>query len=212
MQTPLITALSCVEARDSAGQLLSPVQKRAHVTLLIQAGADTTATALGCTLRFLLLNPEILTRSREEIRAAETAGKLSDPIAYEESRQLLPYVGACIKESLRLHPPAPNLFARVVPAPGKVIDGVHVPAGTEVTSVSFIVQRDPTLYAPDPEVYRPGRWLEADAEKVSEMDSAQFVFGIGPRVCLGKDIAIMELWKLIPEVSEQTHTKAGNCC
>jgi cytochrome P450 len=135
-------------------------------------------------------------------------------VAYEESRQLLPYFGACIRESLRLDPPATNLFARVTPAASsasssggggggsaeKEIDGVLVPPGTEVTSNAFVVQRDPVLYAPDPEAYRPGRWLEGGAARAAEMDAGQFVFGVGSRVCLGKDIATMELWKLLPEV------------
>ncbi|KAK9423027.1 hypothetical protein SUNI508_04694 [Seiridium unicorne] len=201
----------CVETRDSVtGQPLTSIQKRAHVTLLIQAGADSTGTALGSTLRFLLLDSRILVKARGKIESADRAKKLSGPIAYEESRQLLPYMGACIKESLRLNPPAPNLFSRVVPPTGKEIDGVQVPADTEVATVSFIVQRDPKLYAPDPEVYRPERWLEADAQEASEMEASQFVFGVGPRVCLGKDIATMELWKLLPQVSHGPPAKIGH--
>jgi len=195
---------SCLEARKPATkQPLTPIEKRAHVTLLIQAGADTTATSLGSTLRFLLLNPETLAKARREIDTADDLGKLSSPIAYEESRTLLPYTGASIKEALRLHPPATNLFARVVPAGGKTICGVHVPGGTEVTSHAYVVQRDPRLYRPDPEVFRPERWIDATPEVLSEMEASSFAFGMGPRVCLGKDIAVMELWKLVPEVSFQ---------
>jgi hypothetical protein len=43
------------------GEPLSPVQKRAYITLVIQAGADTTGTALGSTLRFLSINTEKMT-------------------------------------------------------------------------------------------------------------------------------------------------------
>ena len=170
----------------------------------------------------------VLGRARKELDAAERAGKLSDPIAYEEARKHLPYFGACIKEALRLNPPATNLFARLTPsssspslssksagrggsvaaaaaAAPKRIDGVPVPPGTEVTTNAYVVQRDPDLYAPDPATYRPERWLEAaEAEegerKAAEMEAAQFVFGLGPRVCLGKEIATMELWKLLPQV------------
>lgn len=178
---------------------MTHLQKRAHVTLLIQAGADTTATALGCILRFLATNPTTLQRARAEIDKADSSGLLSTPIQYEETRQHLPYFVACIKEGLRLNPPAPNLFGRVVPAGGKVIDGVFVPEGTEVTTQAYVVQRDTALYGGDAEVFRPERWLESE-EAMLGYEACQFTFGMGPRVCLGKDIAIMEMYKLLPEV------------
>ena len=190
---------SAIDARID-GEPLTALQKRAHVTLLIQAGADTTGTGLGSTLRFLLTNPEKLALARKEIDSASRAGNLSTPVKYEEVRGHLPYFIACIKESLRLHPPATNLFARVAPPQGKTIEGVFIPPGTEITSNAYVVQRDPELYAPDPEAFRPERWLSS-VEKASELDAASFVFGTGPRVCLGKDIAIMELYKLLPEVN-----------
>lgn len=70
-----------------------------------------------------------------------------------------------------------------------------------MTSVAYVVQRDPVLYGPDPEVFRPERWLECGEERRAEMEGAQFVFSIGARVCLGRDVALMELGKVIPEVS-----------
>ncbi|OAL27054.1 hypothetical protein AYO20_09862 [Fonsecaea nubica] len=187
----------CLDARRD-GKPLTAVEKRAHVTLLIQAGADTTGTALGATLRFMTLNPETKERAWEEILVAEKEGKLSTPIQYEETREYLPYFCACIKEAIRLCPPADNLFGRVVGEGGKVIEGQFLPPGTEITSNAYVVQRDPDLY-PDPEAFRPERWLESK-EKAAELELHQFVFGIGPRICLGKDVAIIELHKLLPEI------------
>lgn len=186
----------CLDARRF-GEPLTGVEKRAHVTLLIQAGADTTGTALGSTLRYIITNPNVMKKVRDELAVAEKAGKLSNPIKYEETRVELPYFCACIKEGLRLDPPATNLFARAVNKP-QIIDGHVVPAGTDVTSYAYVVQRDPELYAPDPLEFRPERWLESP-EKAFKMDAASFAFGMGPRICLGKDVAIMELHKLLPE-------------
>lgn len=183
------------------GESLSPLEKRAHVTLLIQAGADTTGTGLGSTLRFLVTHPDKRAKALNEIQKADSAGLLSTPVKYEEVRQHLPYFVACIKEGLRLNPPATNLFARVVGPEGKKIGDHFVPPGTEITTHAYVVQRDSSFYAPDPHAFRPERWL--DENKALEMDAASFVFGMGSRVCLGKDIAIMELYKLLPEVSFQ---------
>lgn len=196
----------CLDARRD-GQPLTDGEKVAHVTLLIQAGADTTGTGLGSTLRYLMINPEQKLRAQNEIDEADRAGKLSTPVKYEEVREHLPFFVACIKESLRLDPPATNLFARnVVGKGGKTIDGYFIPPETDITSNAYVVQRDPELYAPDPTSYRPGRWLESK-EKANELEAASFVFGVGPRVCLGKDIAIMELYKLLPEIVRRFEMK-----
>ncbi|KAF5486925.1 Cytochrome P450 monooxygenase gsfF [Colletotrichum siamense] len=193
----------CLEARID-GQPLTLDQKRAHATLLIIAGADTTATTLGCTMRFIMKNPAVLARVRAELAAAESAGRLSTPIQHEETRENLPFFVACVKESIRLNPSAAQLFGRVAPAGGIAVDGKWIPGGSEMTSLSYVVHRDPVLYAPDPEVYRPERWLEGETggntkEVLAEMEAANFGFGMGPRVCMGKDIAMMEIYKLIPE-------------
>ncbi|KAK4183174.1 Pisatin demethylase [Podospora australis] len=179
---------------------LNDIQKRGHVTILIQAGADTTGSAMGSTLRYLLANPGCLAKARTEVDAADAKGLLSTPVQYEETRQHLPYIAACIKEGgLRLNPPAPNLLPRVVGPGGATICGVYVPEGTDVATNAVVVQTDPELFGPDPEAFRPERWLESK-KKTAEVEAGLFVFGSGPRVCIGKDVAILELYKLIPEI------------
>lgn len=155
---------------------------------------------MGCTLRFLVTNPSKLARARAEIERAERAGLLSTPIQFDETRQHLPYFVGCIKEGLRLQPPGTNLYARIVPKEGKAIDGQFVPGGTEITSYAYCVQRDQSLYGETAEQFEPERWLEGE-ERTFELEAAQFTFGMGPRVCLGKDVAVMEMYKLLPEVS-----------
>lgn len=173
---------SCLEARYADGSPLTPAQKRAHVTLLIQAGADTTGTALGCILRYMVADPAIFKRAQAEIDAADKAGLLSTPIKFEEARQHLPYFVACIKEGLRLDPPATNLFARVTPKEGKVIDGIVIPGGAEITSHAYVMQRDKGMYGEDAEKFVPERWLQGE-KKNFEFEAGQFTFGVGSRVC-----------------------------
>lgn len=213
---PVVVALpdvpyvnSCLEARID-GKPLTDDQKLAHVVLLISAGSDTVATTIGCVLRYLMKYPSVLSRVRSEIDTAERAARLTTPIQYEEVRENLPFFMACVREAMRLQPSAALLFGRVAPPGGIVVHGQVIPEGTEMTSIPYIVHQNPTVYAPDPEAYRPERWLEGEVggntkEFISEMEAANFGFGMGPRVCLGKDIAMMEIYKLVIEVSS-----AGN--
>lgn len=102
---------------------------------------------------------------------------------------------------MRLKPPATNLFSRITGPGGADIGGVHVPEGFEMCTNAYVVQRDPVLWGPDPEAFRPERWLEEkDEKRLAEMENGIFAFGTGPRVCLGKNIAYFEMFKLLPEV------------
>ncbi|RAH76349.1 cytochrome P450 [Aspergillus japonicus CBS 114.51] len=191
-----------LDARLPSGEPLSPAQRRAHVVLLIQAGADTTGTTMGSALRFLLLHPTAWARCRAEIDAADQQGLLSHPIQYEETRQHLPFLVACLKETMRLNPSATNLFARICPPGGKTIDGHHIPAGTEMACHAYTLQRSAEVYGSDANEFRPERWLESP-QRTRELEAAQFTFSVGPRTCLGKDVATLEMWKLIPEIIRQ---------
>jgi cytochrome P450 len=191
---------SCLNASFSDGAPLTLEQRQAQAFLLIAAGADTTATALGATLRMLYTHPKAYAHVKSEIEAAEKAGHLSSPIQYEETRQHLPFLVACIKESLRLFPPAPQFLTRVTPPEGRTIDGYFVPGGMEVTTYSYCVQRSLTMYGSDADEFKPERWMVSEKRNF-ELEAAQATFGVGFRGCMGKDIAMMELHKLLPEVS-----------
>jgi cytochrome P450 len=102
--------------------------------------------------------PGVFARARAEIDKADSAGHLSTPIQYEETRRHLPYFVACIKEGVRLNPPATNLFARIAPKGGKVIDGHFVPEGTEITTYAYVMQRDKELYGEDANSFRAESW------------------------------------------------------
>ncbi|KAF7892409.1 uncharacterized protein EAF01_010489 [Botrytis porri] len=186
----------CLDARIN-DEPLTPLQKRSHVTLLIQAGADTTGTALGAIIRFLATTPGCYSKALAQIREAEAKNLLSTPIQDEEVRAHLPYLIGSVKEGMRLNPSVSNWLPRVVPPEGKLIDGFFVPGGTDITCQAMVVQRDPVLFGPDPDAFRPERWMEG---KDVELEHGMFLFGMGPRGCLGKEIALMETHKLISEI------------
>lgn len=126
-----------------------------------------------------------------EIDSATREGHLSAFAQYSEVLEHCPYYIACVKETMRLCPSAPNIFPRLSPKGGLVLDGQFVPEGAEVTCNPWLIHRDESIYGSDANEFKPERWLDAARAKI--YDKYSMVFGYGVRSCLSKDIALMEL-------------------
>lgn len=170
---------------------------------MLLAGADTTGTAFQATMVYVLSSPTVYGKLMAELDDATDSGRIAPRGSipqYEDIAAHCPYYLACLREAMRLTPSAPNIFPRVAgpggvslsPADGK--DAVFAPEGTELTCNPWLVHRDPGLYGGDAGEFRPERWLE-DPERTKEFLKYNMAFGYGPRVCLGRDIANMELYK-----------------
>lgn len=189
------TPSSFLDARyDDDGRPLSLEQVKAEALFVIMAGSDTTATAFSSLVYYVLSHPRVHAKLVAEVREATAAGFLSSMPAYDEVVEHCPYTIAVIREVLRLAPPASGNLPRLVGPGGLDIAGQHIPEGVEVACSPWIVNRDPAIYGADAYEFRPERWLESE-EKTKLYLKYSMTFGYGARVCLGKEVVFMELFK-----------------
>lgn len=114
----------------------------------------------------------------------------------------MPYLQASIKEALRMHPAVGLLLERHVPKDGIELDGQYFPEGTIVGVNPWVAARSKEVYGMDADVFRPDRWLDADPEQLKAMERANLTFGSGARSCIGKNISMLEIAKLVPQLLE----------
>jgi cytochrome P450 len=158
-----------VQARDDEGRALSDEDLRDDLIALIGAGHETTAAAIAWGAALLAHDPAV----RERATAA----------AREDDE---PYLGALVKEVLRIRTPIPVGAGRTLGEPFAI--GPHtVPAGTLILIDAWGVHRDPELY-PDPERFDPERFLDR-----SPAPYAWLPFGGGAHRCLGSALAELEI-------------------
>lgn len=178
---------------------LSRGQMDSNSTLFMTAGTETTATLLSGVTYFLLKSPERMQRLSHEIRSAFAESKDMSM----EAIAAPPYLGACMKEALRLYPPAPIGLPHLTPANGSTICGVFVPPRvsciwncysivkqltdvrqTIVSAPHFVMYRSARNFR-DPNDFIPERWL-GDERFADDCKMALQPFSVGPRDCLGK--------------------------
>lgn len=94
---------------------------------------------------------------------------------------------------MRVFPTPTWPIERKVPSGGVEISGTFFPEGTSVGCMPSAVHFNPRAFGEDAEVFRPERWLEADAQTLRAMEAAHLGFSRGRRVCLGQHIAVMKM-------------------
>lgn len=165
------------------------------------AGSETTAITLAAVFYYLLRNPSCYDKVMKELGEAVKDGRIeprpSGLVTWSES-QTLPYLDACIKEAFRMHPAAGLPLERVTPPQGIDIAGHWIKGGTIVGCNAWVIHKNEDVFGQDVDSYIPERWLECSKEQRKEMEGTMFQFGAGSRTCIGKNISLLEVYKVVP--------------
>ena len=176
----------------------------------VNAGSGTVTTTLAATFYFLLKNPTVLAGLIAEIDThfplphiapSSTTPEFHAKVTPFHAAQNLPLLDAVLKEIFRLWPGlGMQLIERVTPPEGAVILDQHIPGNIIVSCNAWIMHHHKPTFGDDVDAFRPSRWLDASPEKLSAMNKAMLVWGTGPNTCIGKNIAFLELFKVVPSV------------
>ncbi|KAJ0142276.1 Uncharacterized protein HZ326_14890 [Fusarium oxysporum f. sp. albedinis] len=164
------------------------------------AGSDTTAITFRAIFYYLMKNPADMKTLMAELAEEEKAGRFAREdglVSWNEVRDL-PFLNAVVKEALRCHPAAGLMLERIVPARGLEVNGHHISGGTIVGVNAWVLHRNKDIFGHDADRWRPSRWIEASTEQKRRMENYMFAFGAGSRTCIGKNISLLEMYKMVP--------------
>jgi cytochrome P450 len=170
-------------ARDSEGDqgAMSDRQLRDECLTIFAAGHETTANALTFALLLLARNPSAEAQLHSEVDAV-----LQRRVATAADLEELGYTRAVMAEAMRVYPPVWGIGRQAMRE--VKIGGQTVPSEAIVLVSQWVTHRDPRWW-PDPEAFRPERWLAPDSQRPRW---AYFPFGGGPRSCIGEAFAWTE--------------------
>ncbi|WP_407165620.1 bifunctional cytochrome P450/NADPH--P450 reductase [Bradyrhizobium sp. ORS 111] len=196
----------------ATGEQLDDVNIRYQINTFLIAGHETTSGLLSCTIYALLKHPEVLKKAYEEVDRVLGPDINARP-TYQQVTQLT-YITQCLKEALRMWPPAPAYG--IAPLNDEIIGGKYkLKKNTFITVLVMALHRDPSVWGPNPDVFNPENFShEAEARRPI---NAWKPFGNGQRACIGRGFAmheaalaigmILQRFKLIDVHRYQMHLK-----
>lgn len=181
------------------GRQLSRQELQTEVLTLLLAGHDTTARALTWAFYLLAKHSDVQDHLASVIEAAGDTHVLAGAALGN-----LPYLHMVVEETLRLYPPV-WAFSRRAEA-DDVVDGYRVPKGARILVSPYVAHRLPDIW-PEPERFNPERFGEVAAAQRPE--HAYLPFGAGPRQCIGRRFAMLELELVLALVMRQFAVRLG---
>lgn len=186
---------------EKNGEKFDDAALRSMCSTNIFGGAETVSSTTKATLYLILKHPEVKARLIEEIDRVmanhQHEASPGKPVPYSVA-QKMEYLQAVMYEAMRYYPANGHPSARVVADEGLTIGDNHFEAGTQLVVYAWSLHQNKDIFGKDADMFNPDRW-QGEPEAVAEMQRNFFAFGYGagPRACMGRHLAWMEIAKII---------------
>ena len=176
-----------MEGKDETGAKLGRAELTAEALTQLIAGSDTTSNTSCAILYWTVKTPGVLEKLQKELDATIPSGV--DIPTYEMVKDL-PYLQNVINETLRIHSTSSLGLPRLIPpGPGVDILGDHFPANTVLSVPAYTIHHSKDIWGSNASEFVPERW-----DNLTERQKNAFIpFSYGPRSCVGRNVAEMEL-------------------
>jgi cytochrome P450 len=172
-----------------------------EVMTLIVAGHETTAAALTWTWHLISQHRD----TAAQLEAEADAVAIGTPLGLDTA-ETLAFTHQVIQEALRLYPPGWLFTRRTLEA--DELGGFAIGPRTDVFISPYLLHRHPEFWS-EPEEFRPERFAGADAEERHKF--AYIPFSVGPRHCIGENLALFEMLGHLSIMSRRFRlTRVGN--
>lgn len=180
-----------MEGRDQHGNAMSEKELQSEALTQMIAGSDTVANTTCALLYNILSTPHVKEKLEKLIREA-----FPEDVRVPSYDQLnkIPYLAMVVNESMRLHCiPALGLPREIPPGPPVEVCGRTFKPGTVLSIPQYTIHHSKEIWGPDADEFRPERW-----ETVGTRQKEAFMpFSYGPRACVGRNLAEMEVHMII---------------
>ncbi|TFY69584.1 hypothetical protein EVG20_g3094 [Dentipellis fragilis] len=195
-QTDRVDLLSKLQqGKDDEGKPMGIGELTAEALTQLIAGSDTTSNTSCAITYYLAANPRVQKKLQQELD--EVLGNDDDPVSNFDAIKRLTYMDAVINEVLRIYSTSGIGLPRAAPEGGMVVLGKHFPSGAVLSTPTYTIHRDQETWGEDSDDFRPERWFEREPEKIQKAFNP---FSFGPRACVGRNLASMELQIIISSV------------
>ncbi|KAL5709646.1 hypothetical protein ACHQM5_020311 [Ranunculus cassubicifolius] len=184
-----VDSLLTMTLPDEGGRKLTDLEIIGLCSEFLNAGTDTTSTALQWIMANLVKHQDIQMKLFDEIKEAEVS---NDGEIKEEDLQKLPYLKAVVLEGLRRHPPGHFVLPHAVTEDVQ-LDEYVVPKGTTVNFMVANIGLNPKVWE-NPMEFKPERFLSGEGFDITgNREIKMMPFGAGRRICPGLGLAMLHL-------------------